>query len=82
MRHIRRPVLTVLRYEAVGAYHVVTVWLQVAGQPVRYLFPLSGGDVHVLVLHAALRLGVAIFIDTPVQRSLEVVYLLDGRQFR
>ena len=82
VRHIRRAVLTVLGYETVSADHVVTIRFQVFSQPVGNFLPLLRSDVHVFVFHAILRLRVAIFVNAPIEGSLEVMYLLDGRKIR
>ena len=67
--HISRFIVGYHRNKAIGAYHIVSVRLQVACHPVDYFVPFVRADVHILIGHSVLALVPTIFVHTPIQRG-------------
>ena len=80
--HVARCIVGEHGYETVGTHHIIAIRLEIFRNPVDYLVPFGGSDIHIFVGHTVLLLLIAVLVDAPVKRSLIGVYILNHGQLR
>ncbi len=81
VRHVDTTVAGKLRQEAVGAYHVVAVGLELGSHHVDDSVPLVGAKIHLVVRHSGNLPFAGIFIDCPVKRRFVIMSCGGNGQF-